>query len=130
MDLQQRFVAGDLEAFEQLFRDYQRQVYAWIVRIVRDSATAEDLTVETFWRIYRSRTLFRPDGNFGAWSRRIATPTSRSTISVNRAAKPNCPTICSRRPRPIPPSPAKCVHASAPRSRICRRNIASSPRSP
>ncbi len=22
---------------------------------------------------YRSRTLFRPDGNFGAWSRRIAT---------------------------------------------------------
>src|SRR5580692_7176431 len=73
IDLQQRFVAGDLEAFEQLFRDYQRQVYAWIVRIVRDSATAEDLTVETFWRICRSRTLFRPDGNFGAWSRRIAT---------------------------------------------------------
>jgi RNA polymerase sigma-70 factor, ECF subfamily len=73
MDLQQRFVAGDLEAFEQLFRDYQRQVFAWIVRIVRDPATAEDLTVETFWRIYRSRTLFRPDGNFGAWSRRIAT---------------------------------------------------------
>ncbi len=73
MDLQQRFVAGDLEAFEQLFRDYHRQVFAWIVRIVRESATAEDLTVETFWRIYRSRTLFRPDGNFGAWSRRIAT---------------------------------------------------------
>jgi RNA polymerase sigma-70 factor, ECF subfamily len=73
MDLQQRFVAGDLEAFEQLFRDYQRQVYAWIVRIVRDSAAAEDLTVETFWRIYRSRALFRPDGNFGAWSHRVAT---------------------------------------------------------
>jgi RNA polymerase sigma-70 factor, ECF subfamily len=73
IDLQTRFVAGDLEAFEQLLRDYQRQVYAWIVRIVRDSAAAEDLTVETFWRIYRSRSLFRPDGNFGAWSRRIAT---------------------------------------------------------
>src|SRR5580693_6941353 len=73
INLQQRFVAGDLEAFEQLFRDHQRLVYAWIMRIVRNSATAEDLTVETFWRIYRSRTLFRPDGNFGAWSRRIAT---------------------------------------------------------
>jgi RNA polymerase sigma-70 factor (ECF subfamily) len=73
MDLQQRFVAGDLEAFEQLFRDHQRQVYAWIVRIVRDSASAEDLTVETFWRIYRSRSLFRADGNFSAWSHRIAT---------------------------------------------------------
>ncbi|HUE42888.1 MAG TPA: RNA polymerase sigma factor [Candidatus Sulfotelmatobacter sp.] len=73
MDLQQRFVAGDLEAFEQLFRDHQRQVYAWIMRIVRNSATAEDLTVETFWRIYRSRLLFRPDGSFSAWSHRIAT---------------------------------------------------------
>jgi RNA polymerase sigma-70 factor, ECF subfamily len=73
MDVQQRFVAGDLDAFEQLFRDHQRQVYAWIMRIVRNSATAEDLTVETFWRIYRSRSLFRPDGNFSAWSRRIAT---------------------------------------------------------
>ena len=73
MDLQQRFVAGDLEAFETLFRDHQRQVYAWIMRIVRNSATAEDLTVETFWRIYRSRSLFRPDGNFSAWSHRIAT---------------------------------------------------------
>ncbi len=73
IDLQQRFVAGDLEAFEQLFRDHQRQVYAWIVRIVRDSAAAEDLTVETFWRIHRSRALFRPEGNFSAWSHRIAT---------------------------------------------------------
>jgi RNA polymerase sigma-70 factor (ECF subfamily) len=73
MDLQQRFVAGDLEAFETLLRQYQRQVYTWIVRIVRNSATAEDLTVETFWRIYRSRALFRADANFGAWSRRIAT---------------------------------------------------------
>ncbi|MBV8514289.1 MAG: RNA polymerase sigma factor [Acidobacteria bacterium] len=73
MELLQRFVAGDPEAFEQLFRGHQRQVYAWIVRIVRNSGTAEDLTVETFWRIYRSRTLFRPEGNFSAWSRRIAT---------------------------------------------------------
>jgi RNA polymerase sigma-70 factor, ECF subfamily len=73
MDLQQRFVAGDLEAFEQLFRDHQRQVYGWIMRIVRNSATAEDLTVETFWRIYRSRALFRADGNFPAWSHRVAT---------------------------------------------------------
>jgi RNA polymerase sigma-70 factor (ECF subfamily) len=73
MDLQQRFVAGDLEAFEQLFRDHQRQVYAWIMRIVRNTATAEELTVETFWRIYRSRALFRADGNFSAWCHRIAT---------------------------------------------------------
>jgi RNA polymerase sigma-70 factor, ECF subfamily len=73
MELLERFAAGDLEAFETLFRQHQRQVYAWIVRIVRDSGIAEDLTVETFWRIYRSRARFDPEGNFAAWAHRIAT---------------------------------------------------------
>jgi RNA polymerase sigma-70 factor (ECF subfamily) len=73
MDLLERFAAGDLEAFEVLFRQHQKQVYAWIVRIVRDSGVAEDLTVESFWRIYRYRARFDPAGNFGAWAYRIAT---------------------------------------------------------
>jgi RNA polymerase sigma-70 factor (ECF subfamily) len=73
MELLERFAAGDLDAFETLFRANQKQVYAWIVRIVRDSGIAEDLTVETFWRIYRSRARFDPAGNFHAWAHRIAT---------------------------------------------------------
>lgn len=73
MELLERFAAGDLEAFETLFRGHQKEVYGWIVRIVRDSGIAEDLTVETFWRIHQARARFRPDGNFPAWARRIAT---------------------------------------------------------
>ena len=73
MDLLERFAAGDLDAFEQLFRQHQKDVYAWTMRIVRDPGIAEDLTVETFWRIYRSRTTFRAGGSFCAWARRIAT---------------------------------------------------------
>ena len=74
MDLLERFAAGDLEAFEALFRQHQKEVYAWTVRIVRDRGVAEDLTVETFWRIYRARERFDPAaGKFRAWARRIAT---------------------------------------------------------
>jgi RNA polymerase sigma-70 factor (ECF subfamily) len=73
MELLERFAAGDLEAFEALFRQHHKEVYRWIVRIVRDTGVAEDLTVETFWRIYRSRARFEPQGNFRAWARRIAT---------------------------------------------------------
>jgi RNA polymerase sigma factor (sigma-70 family) len=73
MELLQRFVAGDLDAFESLFRQHQRDVYRWIVRIVRDPAVSEDLTVETFWRMHRAHAGFHPDANFGAWLRRIAT---------------------------------------------------------
>ncbi len=73
MELLQRFALGEIDAFEALVRQYQGEIYGWIVRLVRDPGIAEDLTVETLWRIYRARQSFRPDGNFGAWARRIAT---------------------------------------------------------
>src|SRR5271170_3402324 len=73
MDLLQRFALGEIDAFEALVQQFQGEIYAWIVRIVRDPGIAEDLTVETLWRIYRARHSFRPDGNFAAWARRIAT---------------------------------------------------------
>src|SRR5215471_6875698 len=72
MNLLERFASGDVDAFEDLFRQYQGRVFAWIVRIVRDRGVAEDLTVETFWRIYRARSRFRPDGEFAPWAYRIA----------------------------------------------------------
>ena len=84
MDLLERFASGDLEAFETLFRQHQREVYAWIVRIVRDSGIAEDLTVETFWRICRSRARFNPAGSFSAWARRIATNAALDHLRRNR----------------------------------------------
>jgi RNA polymerase sigma-70 factor (ECF subfamily) len=72
-DLLQRFAKGEIDAFEALVRKFQGEIYSWIVRIVRDPGVAEDLTVETLWRIYQARQQFRPDGNFAAWTRRIAT---------------------------------------------------------
>src|SRR5215510_12887975 len=72
MSLLERFARGDLDAFETLFREFQGRVYAWIVRIVRDPAAAEDLTLETFWRIFRARARFNPQADFGAWAYRIA----------------------------------------------------------
>lgn len=72
MNLLERFANGDLDAFETLFRQFQARVYAWIVRIVHDTGIAEDLTVETFWRIYRARNRFNPASDFGGWAYRIA----------------------------------------------------------
>ncbi len=73
MELLERFALGDLEAFETLFRQFQGEVYGWIIRVVRDPGISEDLTVETFWRIYRAHARFDPARSFGAWARRIAT---------------------------------------------------------
>src|SRR3954469_6677589 len=69
----ERFTTGDVDAFEVLFRKHQPEVYGWIVRIVRNSAAGEDLTIETFWRIYVRRARFDPERPFAPWARRIAT---------------------------------------------------------
>jgi RNA polymerase sigma-70 factor, ECF subfamily len=84
MDLLQRFTRGEIDAFETLVRQFQGNIYAWTVRVVRDPNVAEDLTVETLWRIYRARHQFRPDGNFGAWARRIATNLAIDHLRHNR----------------------------------------------
>ena len=73
MELLERFAEGDLDAFESLFRQHQGEVYRWVMRIVRDPALAEDLTVEAFWRAHKAHGGFHPEANFAAWLRRIAT---------------------------------------------------------
>lgn len=99
MDLLRRFALGEIDAFETLVRQFQGDIYAWIVRIVRDPAIAEDLTVETLWRIYRSRDQFRPDGNFGAWARRIATNLALDSLRHKRPEE-------SLLMEPVAPAPA------------------------
>jgi len=89
MELLERFAAGDLEAFEALFREYQGKVFGWIMRIVRNPATAEDLTVEAFWRVYRAHARFDViDGNFGGWLRRIATNVAIDHLRRSRTEVP------------------------------------------
>ena len=80
-----RYRQGDLDAFEALFRQHQRAIYGWIFRIVRDTAAADDLTVETFWRIHCARARFDPSRPFEPWARRIAT---RLALDWLRARRP------------------------------------------
>jgi len=76
-DVLNQFRQGSPEAveaaFETLFSQHQRAVYGWILRIVRNPAAAEDLTVEAFWRIHRAHARFQPSHGFEGWARRIAT---------------------------------------------------------
>src|SRR2546428_5054639 len=106
------FVAGDEAAFEALFREHQREVYGWIVRLVHDPSAAEELTVETFWRVYRSRARFDPSRTFGAWIRRIAINVALD--HMKRAGRD--------RARPSPIDDADCTAAPSP-DRAAQRPI-------
>jgi RNA polymerase sigma-70 factor (ECF subfamily) len=85
-----RFVRGDQTAFETVYRHFEKDVYRWIGRIVRDEGAAEEVLVEAFWRAYRGRARFDPSRSFGAWIRRIATNASLDHLKANRkhAASP------------------------------------------
>ena len=82
--LLERFVKGDQDAFESLFRQFEREVFGWIMRIVREPSAAEDVLVETFWRAYRGRARFDSSRSFGAWMRRIATNAALDQLAAAR----------------------------------------------
>lgn len=79
-----RFLEGDVDAFEELFHLHQRTVFGWILRIVRNPSAAEDLTVETFWRVYKSRDRFDAGRGFEPWARRIATNLALDWLRARR----------------------------------------------
>jgi len=84
----ERFVEGDPLAVEALYRRFEREAHGWILRIVRDSAAAEDVLVDSFWRAYRARARFVVTRPFGAWLRRIATRAALDHLrSVRRRAE-------------------------------------------
>src|SRR5271157_1882873 len=84
-ELLRRFVQGDQDAFEALFRQFEIEGFHWILRIVRDASAAEDVLVEAFWRAYRARARFDSSRSFGAWMRRIATNAARDHLRSLRS---------------------------------------------
>lgn len=87
-EVYERFVHGDLRAFEVLFSRHQREVFGWVYRIVRDWSEAEELTVEAFWRIYVARARFDEKRSFAAWARRIATNLALNRLRTIRRHEP------------------------------------------
>jgi RNA polymerase sigma-70 factor (ECF subfamily) len=100
------FRQGDADAFEALFRQHQRAVYGWILRIVRNPATAEELTVESFWRIYQARARFDPAQGFEGWARRIATRVALDWLRTKRTESELSAEICVEVAAPVEVDPA------------------------
>jgi RNA polymerase sigma-70 factor (ECF subfamily) len=109
-ELLRRFVHGDREAFEVLFRQFEHEVYRWIVRIVREPAAAEDALIEAFWRAFRSRARFDATRSFGAWMRRIATHAAIDQVKrMNRRTWISLDDLERRSPRPGPSGAGQSV---------------------
>jgi RNA polymerase sigma-70 factor (ECF subfamily) len=69
--LTQRAAAGDMAAFEELYRRHHRRVYALCLRMANNAAEAEDLTQEAFVQLYRKVGSFRGESAFTTWLHRL-----------------------------------------------------------
>jgi RNA polymerase sigma-70 factor (ECF subfamily) len=82
-DLVTKAQAGNLFAYEELVRRYQRRVYAVAYRIVRRTDVAEDVAQEAFLRAYRAIGRFERGRPFGPWVVRIA-----ANLAINHRRSP------------------------------------------
>jgi RNA polymerase sigma-70 factor, ECF subfamily len=67
-----RCLAGDERAYRELIERYQSRVFSLALRMVRQREDAEDLTQETFVRMFRAADRYDPTRPFGAWLFTIA----------------------------------------------------------
>jgi len=76
--------AGDDASFDLLLQKYRTPLVNFLYRMVRDTATAEDLAQEVFLRVYRARKQYSPSAKFTTWLFRIATNLALNSVRDNR----------------------------------------------
>lgn len=79
-----KVLEGDADAFAPLVDKYKDMVFTIIVKIVGNSADAEELTQDVFLKVYHSLSGFQRKSRFSTWIYRIAYNTA---ISKTRRKK-------------------------------------------
>ena len=70
-----------------MLQKYRSPLVNFLYRMVRDTATAEDLAQEVFLRVYRARKQYSPSAKFTTWLFRIATNLALNSVRDNRHRK-------------------------------------------
>jgi RNA polymerase sigma-70 factor (ECF subfamily) len=87
-DLVVRAQKGSEKAYRELLERYQRPVFSLIYRMVRDREQAEDLSQETFVRVFNHIDRYDPAYKFSSWIFKIAT-----NLTIDWMRKKEVPTV-------------------------------------
>ena len=71
-DLVARRQAGDVEAFETIYRQHASRLYTLACRMAGSPEDGEDLLQEIFLQAYRKLGSFKGDATLGTWLYRLA----------------------------------------------------------
>ncbi len=64
--------AGELGAFEQIYRRFERPVYTLALRMLGDAEAARDAMQDAMLKVFQCIGQYRSDAPFWAWLRQIA----------------------------------------------------------
>ncbi len=70
--LVERYLSGDMTAFDELMIRYERQIYRVCYRFVENRADAMDLAQEVFIKAFEHLASFRQESSLKTWLYRIA----------------------------------------------------------
>ncbi len=77
-----QFKSGSQKAFDELMKRYERKIFGYLLRSVRNYEDAEELTLEVFFKAYRALASWQPKAKFSTWLYTIA---SNLAIDYHRA---------------------------------------------
>ncbi|MCS6948981.1 MAG: sigma-70 family RNA polymerase sigma factor [Armatimonadota bacterium] len=80
----ERFLSGDVAAFEELYHRYQPYVYNVVHGIVQNPEDARDVTQEVFLHVYDALSRFRGGSAFSTWLYRVAVNTAITYVRKER----------------------------------------------
>ncbi len=67
-----RYADGDVDAFETLYRRHNDSLYRYLLRLSGHRNTAEDVFQETWGKIVKARSKYRPTAKFSTYLYRVA----------------------------------------------------------
>ncbi len=71
--LVERYVGGDLSAFDELVARHQSRVFGICLRMLRDRHDALDATQDTFVTLFRKADRYKAEAAFSTWLYRVTT---------------------------------------------------------
>jgi len=83
----ERAKAGDTAAFEQLVRQYDRQIFRTAQHITQNREDAEDITQDVFFKAFQKLDQFQGNSKFSTWLVRIAVNESLMRLRKRKTSK-------------------------------------------
>lgn len=108
IELLNRYLGGDISAFDELMRAHEDRVFGICLRMMRDREAALDAVQETFVTVFRKADRYQAKAAFSTWLYRVAVNTCYDQLrkAKRRQADPLPESV-----DPVDPRSADPIHA-------------------